>query len=455
MPGGNNLRTLTTIAIALVFIGAAGCSETSTQTGAPGSTTSTTARPGAVIATAGDGHSVVSMFAGARWFGGTVPAKPTPTDPSATPIKIGVMSADSGAIAALPELHQGIDAAISWINAELGGVDGHPIVEVFCEVDISPEKSQLCARKMVDEHVVAVMSGVDLAAGDAIKILNENDIPWVGGIPIGDAEMQSVNTFQFSGGTPGAFVAFAQHAATTLKAKKVAIMYLNLAQVKGPAITYGIGLLKKLGIEVNEVGFDLTTQDYAAVAQKAAEGNPDAIIVGAADFACPKVMQAIIDLHSTATVYLVGSCADRKWLDQVGVDHAAGFVFNVESRIDQSVSNSADTELYRVVLAKYQPATTAAGAATVSFRGMMNLWSVLKQVGPAGTSRDVIAAFRASKDRVSFDGHPYTCDGKQIAGLPGLCAPQEVLIKVTADGTFSEASDGWIDVPAIAADHHL
>lgn len=457
-PGGHHIvnsavRRISIACSALLLI-AVGCSETGTDTAATASTT-TTAVGGAVIAAAGDGHSIVSKFAGAEWFNGKVPATPTTADPAATPVKVGIMSADSGAIAALPELHKGMQAAITFANEELGGVKGHPIVEVFCEVDISPEKSQLCARKMADEHVVAVLSGVDLASGDAVKILNENDIPWVGGIPISDAEMQSPNTFQFSGGTPGAFVAFAQHAATTLKAKKVSMMYLNVAQVKGPAVTYGIGLLRKLGVEVNEVSFDLTTQDYAAVAQKAAEGSPDAIVVGAADFACPKVMQALVDLHVTSTIYMVGSCADRKWLDQVGIDKAVGIIFNIENRLDQTVSNSADTEVYSAAMAKYQPGTSAMGAATVSFRGAMNLWAVLNDVGPTATSRQVIAKFAQAKDRPSFDGHPYTCDGKQVPALPGLCAPQEVLIKLDAGGTFTEASNGWIDVPAIAAKHDL
>ena len=49
-------------------------------------------------------------------------------------------------------------------------------------------------------------------------------------------------------------------------------------------------------------------------------------------------------------------------------------------------------------------------------------------------------------DEPNFDGHPYTCDGKQMPGLPALCAPQQVLVELTGPGEFVEVSDGWIDV---------
>ena len=61
----------------------------------------------------------------------------------------------------------------------------------------------------------------------------------------------------------------------------------------------------------------------------------------------------------------------------------------------------------------------------------------------------LLAAARAATDRPSFDGHPYTCDGKQVPDLPALCAPQQILV-VHEDGGLAQLTD-WIDVPAILA----
>ena len=90
----------------------------------------------------------------------------------------------------------------------------------------------------------------------------------------------------------------------------------------------------------------------------------------------------------------------------------------------------------------------------MAFRGAMNLYAVLTDLGDDPTSAEVIDAFRGAKERKSFDGYPYTCDGKQIPELPSLCASQEVLVSIAADGqTFSEESDGWIDVPKLVAEY--
>ena len=50
----------------------------------------------------------------------------------------------------------------------------------------------------------------------------------MGGIPVSYDEMRSPMSFQFSGGTAGAFAAFGADAAQRVKAKKVAMVYACL-----------------------------------------------------------------------------------------------------------------------------------------------------------------------------------------------------------------------------------
>ncbi|MFZ4518403.1 MAG: ABC transporter substrate-binding protein [Microthrixaceae bacterium] len=429
----------------------AACSESESSSGGGASTTAPGAA-GSVQAKAGDGTTVISRFEGAEWFDGTVPA-PSAADTSQPPIKVGFMNVDSGPIGAMPELHAATDAAVAFINKELGGVGGRPIEVVPCLLSnpLSADEAQACARQFVAADVLAVLGGIGLSNGAALSVLQENGIPFVGGIPVNSPEMTSPISFQFSGGSPGAFVAFAQDAVQRVKAKQLAILYAEYPSIKEAAIGYGAGVAQALGAQVTEVPFAMASQDYVAPVQKAVEAKPDAILVGAADMACAPIMQALADLRSTATVYMVGSCADVKQIDKVGVDKVTGFLFNVENRIDQTASTSADTEIYTLVIEKYAPGTTPRSAATVGFRGVMNLWAVLSDIGPQATRTQVIDSFRAARDRPSFDGHPYTCDGKQIPALPSLCSPQEVIAELKGRGDFVEASDGWIDVPAIVA----
>ena len=302
----------------------AGCSESDSTDAGGGSTTeasSGTVVGGSVTTIAGDGKTVLSKYQGAEWFDGTVP-EPTAADGTKEPIKVGFMNVDSGPVGAMPELHSSTDGAIEFINTELGGVDGRPIEIVPCLVSnpMSPDESQACARQLVDADVVAVLGGIGLSNGPALKVFEENGIPWVGGIPVNVDEMTSPVSFQFSGGSPGAFTAFAQDAVQEEGAKKVAVLYAEYPSIEQAAVGYGAAVAEALGADVTKVSFPVVSQDYVAPVQKAVESNPDAIFVGAADLSCAPIMQAIADLKSTATVYMVGACADVKHIDKVGAD---------------------------------------------------------------------------------------------------------------------------------------
>ncbi|MGI9579243.1 MAG: ABC transporter substrate-binding protein [Microthrixaceae bacterium] len=433
---------------AAMLLGACSEAESASDVDTDSETTSTVA--GSFEQSEGDGKTVLSRFQGAEWFAGDVP-EPMAADDSLEPVKIGFINVDSAPVAAMPELHTAVDGWVEFVNDELGGIDGHPVEVVACPLGnaLSPEEAAGCARKMVEAEVSAVLGGIGLSTGAALAVLETNDIPWVGGIPVNPEEMTSELSFQFSGGSPGAFTAMAHQAVTEDGAEKVAVIYGDFPSIKAAAVDYGAGVAEALGAEVTEVEYPIVSQDYTAPVQKAVESDPDAILVSAADTSCAPIMQALADLNNDAQVYMVGSCADEKVIDQVGEENVAGTRFNIENRLDQTETDVADLQIYTQAMEQYAPETTPASAATVAFRGAMNLWVVLNALGADATPADIAEQFRTSDEQPSFDGYPYTCSVEQIPGFPSMCAPQQVLVELTDSGEMVEASDGWIDVPAI------
>jgi branched-chain amino acid transport system substrate-binding protein len=260
--------------------------------------------------------------------------------------------------------------------------------------------------------------------------------------------MRSPISFQFSGGSPGAMVAFADYAAKTQGAKKVAVIYGDYAPIKLAAIDYGVAELKRLGVtDITEISYPIISTDFLPVLTRAQEGNPDAIIVSAADTACGPAMKTAKDLGITATMYLVGACAAPTIADEIGEAAVTGRIFNVEGPIE--TSDNVDAQVYGAAIAKYgEPGLPAASAGTVSFRSIMNIFSLMKELGPDNISRaSLLDLVRSAVDRPSFNGHAYTCDGKQVPDLPSMCAPQQILV-VHENGTLRQLTD-WIDVPAI------
>jgi len=97
------------------------------------------------------------------------------------------------------------------------------------------------------------------------------------------------------------------------------------------------------------------------------------------------------------------------------------------------------------VIGRYGKGLDPVGAGTVTFRSFMNLYRVLMQLGPGHlTPTAIMGALRAQHDAPSFAGHTSTCDRHQMAGLPALCSPQQILAEMH-DGQLRQLGT-WIDV---------
>ncbi|MXW60499.1 MAG: ABC transporter substrate-binding protein [Acidimicrobiaceae bacterium] len=405
--------------------------------------TGTTAAP----ATPGpsDDGSIVWQHRGEPWFLGTIPSAAVAADMSAEPIKIGMINQEDTPIGSFPEVRFAAEAAINWINAELGGVDGRPLEFHWCITPFSPEQSQVCAQEMVQEGVVALVGGINVMSQAAFPILEQNGIPVVGGIPAGLTEQRSASSFTFSGGSSGGLAAFMKHAADN-GADKAVIAYGEFDAFEVAAADYGAVVGEYLGLDVKLVRFPVIAADFLPVLNQAIEFEADAVVIAAADSSCVSIMKTFKELEIDAQLYLVGACAADHVIE--AADGAnIGVVFNSEGP-----PNDADVEgtLFDEVTNRYNTGPAQA-AGTVGFRGMMNLYGVLVELGAdAITSEAIIDQLRQSVDHESFWGHPYTCDGQQVPGLPALCAPQQTLFKMESVGEVEYVS-GWIDTAELFA----
>jgi branched-chain amino acid transport system substrate-binding protein len=427
-------------------------SEPTATTGQPATTdtattdTATTGTDATETTSGGDG-SIVSAFAGQDWFAGVVPESATAADPSREPIVVGMINQENSPVGSFPEMRAAVEAAFEWINTELGGVNGRPLRLEACITSFSVEQSQACAQRLVQAGAIAVMSGIDITANGSLPVLEQNGVPLVGGVPATLTEMRSSNAFFFSGGIAGAYVAFAAHAHDEGRSK-LAIAYGEFESFQVPAEQYGAAVARSLGLEVELLPFPITTTDYLPVLTAAVQSGADAITVGAADTACVPIMTILEDLGFEGQLYLTGACAAEEILDQVPDDVQAKVIFNTEGPVE----STNEGQMYQEAVDRFAD-EEAGGAGTVTFRAALNLWQVLRSLPEDATPADVKSAFQASSAAPSFWGHPYTCDGNQVPGLPALCAPQQGLMRIPVDGSDPEpAVADWIDVPALVAD---
>lgn len=386
-----------------------------------------------------DDGSVVFDFGGQEWSLGAVPTQATPADDSLEPIRIGMINQENTPLGSFPEMRGAAEAAVAFVNAELGGVDGRPIELTTCITSFSVEQSQACAQQMVQEGVVALAGGIDVTSNGSIPVLQQNNIPTVGGVPANLVEQQSPINFFFSGGGAGGTAGFLAHAAEN-GAETVVVAYGEFDSFEVAARDYGAVVGESLGLNVELVSFPIVGADYLPILTTAAELDADGLVVLAADTACIPVMEGAKQLELRAQLYLVGSCAAETIIDAAG-DNIENVLFNSEGPLDP---DDVEGNIFQAVIEEYAT-EPAGGVGTVGFRSFMNLYLLLRELGGDNiTSQSIIDLVSSGEERTSYWGHSYTCDGQRVPGLPALCAPEQILFFVPPGGLPTQATE-WIE----------
>ena len=147
-------------AVAAAVLAAAGCSSSSSSSSA---TTPTTAAPASSLpastGTGGAGAQSVTDYL--AYTGG----KSGPADASLPPVDIGWLNQQGGASAVGPLATAGAETAVKYINAELGGVDGHPLKLVTCFIANTDAEGTTCGQQFAANKNIDVIATGGVAIG--------------------------------------------------------------------------------------------------------------------------------------------------------------------------------------------------------------------------------------------------------------------------------------------------
>ena len=186
-----------------------------------------------------------------------------------------------------------------YINAK-GGINGHKLEVLTCDEGGDPTKAANCARKAIQEHVVAVVGSFGYTGDATIPLLKGAHIAWFGGCcPNSAAEMTSSNAFILGNG-PAFGAALADRAARD-GMKKIAYVGCDGCQTYLPPIE---NTLKGAGLTlVKKVTIPAQAQDYSPQAAQALSGGTDAVIMIAGEDQDKAFLTAYKQAGSTAKIY--------------------------------------------------------------------------------------------------------------------------------------------------------
>ena len=235
-------------------------------------------------------------------------AGPVAADESLPPVRIGLLNQENDPVGSFPEIRLGIEGAVAYINAELGGIGGHPVELEIC-IQNSIPSAQECAQDLATSDLVSVINGVNIwtFAFDFYGTMGET--PIIGGLPLFAADYNQPNARYFNGGSVQVYSAAARFVAEDLGAKKVAVL-VNQNPAATAALDSGLApIFESYGIEYEAIDVPIPLTDAIPPVSQAEASDADIVMLLAAGNECVPVIRAANQLGITPEeMFLSATC---------------------------------------------------------------------------------------------------------------------------------------------------
>lgn len=364
------------------------------------------------------------------------------SSPTGTPIKIGLADPTSGP-APYPEAGYGAQAAVHYVNTDLGGINGHPLQLVTCNTDGTPETNVNCANTFVQDGVVAVVDGYEAAAGAELPILHSAKIPMVGQIAKDATTDHDPQSYMF--GPPDA--AFAIGPLQLMKndgLKNAAFAALDIPSFHAYFNGYILPAAKALGLNVSVDYYSATNTNWTVVAATLASKSPQiAGVVAAAQSDCTSLLKALRSSGYSGKIIL-GACTNFATTDP---SQAAGVWSYAGNWLPSMISHAP--ALVQQQIKTFESAMKATGnsgkanatdeQASGTFSAVVDLAKIMQ--GAKGTLTGAVLgqAIHNTSNFQSFLGPQITCNHTMWPGT-SACSNKVLVISATSNGTFAPAT---------------
>ena len=364
------------------------------------------------------------------------PADSAMADESLEPVKIG-MIAQIEELMAFPEVPAVVQAYVDYFNAELGGVNGHPIELEVCGAGDAVESHIACANQFVnadDVHVVinggflanSITSGTILAEAGVANLGLGNDF----------FDYLTPNLYNFDPGLPGlaqVFFVFAK------ESRNVSTMTLFVADDPGiepfvPALT---AIATGNDIEINEVirlGFE---PDLTGPISAADTSNDGWLFVLADGAQCTASAAAAATVGYEGSLFANDLCAGEDVVESGVIDGWAVPIVSSAPTID---GGAEVDEIYRVLDTYGGSGVQTAGLAGWALANAVIARDLLIEAGGVDATDESVLTALSTYSSSDLPGYPdVSCPGPDP--WAGACNTSPLMVTVI-DGQMT-APDGF------------
>jgi branched-chain amino acid transport system substrate-binding protein len=436
---------LAVVALLATAIIAAGCgSSSSTTTSTAATTSSSTAATTTPAATPGSGGAGSASVTDYLTY---VDGKAGKANPSLPPVTVGWVNQQGGqqVIGALAT--NGAELAVKYINDQLGGIDGHPLVLSTCFITSAEEEGTTCGQKFLANKSISVVDVGAVAIGiQSLYSTLGTAKPVITGVSVTPVDSTKANAVILFGDVTHVLGPFGTYASQVLHAKTAALVYPDIAGITDGAAAISASL-KAAGVTVKSVAYDPNETDLIGPLTSAGASTADLVIPYTEAGGCVDLAKGLKQLGITDAKKILSAplCLNTQVAQGLGGDFPI-WTYAIASSLYGDPTDPG-MPAYMKVTAQYgQQAEAPDPWNIVSFGQMLTTARFLNQLGYSGiTPSAVLAKAKAFTGPVALGAPSLQC-GK-YPSAPAVCNDRTQFFLYKGKHVFVKTA-GWLQPPA-------
>jgi branched-chain amino acid transport system substrate-binding protein len=435
-------------ALVATVIVATGCGSSKTSSSTPTSATTaaattqtTTTAPSSAAGSGGAGAKSVTDYLS------YVDGKAGAANQSLPPVTIGFVNQQGGSQSIGPLATTGAQIAVKYINRELGGIGGHPLVLKTCFIRSAEEEGTTCGQQFLANKSISVIDEGAVAIGDqSFQSTIGSAKPVLVGVavtPIDGAKKTNVVLF---GDATHVLGPFGTYARDVVHAKTAALVYPNIAGITVGATAIADSL-QKVGVNVKKVGYDESQTDLIGPLTSAGATSADLVIPYSDSSGCVNLAKGLKQLGITDTKKILSAplCLNGLVAAGLGGDFPI-WTYAIASSLFGDPTDPG-MPAYMKVMAKYgTPAVAPDPWVIVTFGQILTTARFLNQLGASNiTPTAVLDKAKAFTGPVALGAPALQC-GK-YATAPGICNDRTQFFLYKGKHAFVKTA-GWLQPPS-------
>jgi branched-chain amino acid transport system substrate-binding protein len=428
-------------AVTAVALAAVGCGSGSSSSSSSPSSSNSSPTANAAQGSGGAGAQSVTNYL--TYTGG----KAGKANSSLLPVYIGWLNQQGGSQAIGPLATNGAQMAVNYINAELGGVDGHPLKLDTCFITSTEEEGTTCGQQFAADSKIDVIAEGGVAIGiQPFYSSIGTKTPVIVGVAVTPTDAVQPNAVILFGDATHVLGPFGTYAKNVLHAKTAALVYPDIAGITQGAAAIEAGL-KAAGVSVKAVGYDESQTDLTGTLIAAGAQTADMVIPYSDSSGCVNLAKSLTQLGITDAKKIVSAplCLNGQVAAGLGGDFPI-WTYAIASSLYGDPTDPG-MPAYMAVAKKYStPADAPDPWNIVAFSQILTIDRFMNEIGYSKLSPSAILAKAKAFTGPLALGAPSLACG-QFTSAPAVCNDRTQFFQYKGKHVFVKTA-GWLQPPS-------